>query len=428
MGLGAAGEPRLRQVEQDEELPLPLRRNRDFVILWAGETVSEAGTAMSALVFPLLGYSLTHSPAAAGAVASVEFVGRVLVRLVSGALVDRSSRRRVLVVANIAAALAFTFGAVASFAGALRLPTLLVVALVSGAAEAFIQPAAAAAVRSVVPQRQLPVALARMQARDRLAQLVGPPAGGALFAVAHGLPLAIDAASYGVFAVACLSLTNPMRAVTATTGRLWADARAGLSFVWNTATIRAILTWGGLFNFATAFVFVAITLRLLRAGVHPAAIGVVQAAGAMAGLAGSFLAAALVKRMPTGALVMSSTMLVAAATAPIAFTTNVWIVGTLLSLGELLMPSLNSGIGGYLTAITPDGMQARVFAAGGIFALGLAIVAPTAGGAALGWFGGKATLVIGSILVVLTVAPLVVRPDVRRLGRPEQWPKLSDAA
>ena len=134
----------------------PLWRNRDFLILWAGEMCSEAGTAMSALVFPLLGYAITGSPAAAGLVASVEVVGRVLVRFVSGALVDRWSRRLVLVMANIVAALAFAAGAAASFAGWLRLPELLVVALIAGTAEAFIQPAAAAAVRAVVPSSSCP--------------------------------------------------------------------------------------------------------------------------------------------------------------------------------------------------------------------------------------------------------------------------------
>ena len=148
--------------------------------------------------------------------------------------------------------------------------------------------------------------------------------GGALFAVAHGLPLAVDAATYVVFAAACVSLSTPMRAVMATTGRVWADARAGFSFVWKHATVRAILTWGGLFNFATGFVFVALTLRLLRAGVHPAVIGLVQAAGAVAGIAGSFVAAPLVRRMPTGVLTMTTTLLIAAVTAPIAFTTNAW--------------------------------------------------------------------------------------------------------
>lgn len=400
---------------------LPLWRNRDFLILWAGETCSEAGTAMSALVFPLLGYAITGSPTAAGAVASVEVVGRVLVRFVSGALVDRWSRRRVLVLANIVAALAFAFGAFASFSGWLRLPELLVLALIAGTAEAFIQPAAAAAVRAVVRKEQLPVALARMQARDHLAQLVGPPLGGALFAVAHGLPLVVDAATYAVFAVACISLTTPMRALSGTTGRVWADAHAGLSFVWKNGTVRAILTWGGLFNFATGFVFVALTLRLLRAGVHPAVIGLVQAAAAVSGLAGSFLAAPLVRRMPTGVLTMTTTLLIAAVTAPIAFTTNAWVVGAFISLGVFLMPSVNSGIGGYLTAITPEGMQARMFAAGGILSLGFAIAAPTVGGATLGWLGGRATMLIGALLIALTITPLLVRPEVLRLGRPARW-------
>lgn len=406
----------------------PLRRNRDFLILWAGETCSEAGTAMSALVFPLLGYAITGSPAAAGAVASVEVVGRVLVRFVSGALVDRWSRRQVLVIASVIAALAFALGALASFIGWLRLPVLLAVALIAGAAEAFIQPAAAAALRAVVPKQQLPVALARMQSRDHVAQLVGPPLGGALFAVAHGLPLAVDAATYAMFAVACIALSTPMRAVMATTGRVWADARAGFSFVWKHRTVRAILTWGGLFNFATGFVFVALTLRLLRAGVHPAVIGLVQAAGAVSGLGGSFVAAVLVRRMPTGVLTMTTTLVIAAVTAPIAFTTNAWVVGALLSCGVFLMPAVNSGIGGYMTAITPDGMQARTFAVGGILSMGFAIAAPTVGGAALGWVGGTATLLIGALLIALTIAPLVVRPDVVRLGRPEHWDRAGSEA
>jgi predicted MFS family arabinose efflux permease len=399
----------------------PLRRNRDFLILWAGETCSAAGTAMSALVFPLLGYAITGSPAAAGAVASVEVVGRVLVRLVSGALVDRWSRRQVLVIANVVASLAFAVGAIASFAGWLRLPVLLVVALIAGAAEAFIQPAAISALRAVVPKQQLPVAVARMQSRDHLAQLVGPPLGGALFAVAHGLPLAVDAATYAVFAVACISLSTPMRAVMATTGRVCADARAGFSFVWKHRTVRAILTWGGLFNFATGFVFVALTLPLLRAGVHPAVIGLVQAAGAASGLAGSFVAAPLVRRSPTSLLTVATTLVIAAVTAPIAFTINPWAVGALLAFGVFLMPAVNSGIGGYLSAITPDGMQARTFAAGGILSLGFAIAAATVGGAALGWFGGTSTLLVGSLLIALTIAPLLMRQDVVRLGRPEHW-------
>lgn len=66
--------------------------------------------------------------------------------------------------------------------------------------------------------------------------------------------------------------------------------------------VRSILLWGGLFNFATAYVFTAVTLRLIRAGVTPAAIGLVDTIAAVAGLAGAIAAGSIVARFRTGLL------------------------------------------------------------------------------------------------------------------------------
>jgi hypothetical protein len=327
----------------------------------------------------------------------------------------------VLVMANVAAAVAFGVAAALSLAGELRVGHLLALAVVAGTADAFIGPASAAAVRLVVPKPQLPVALARMQARDHVAHLVGPPLGGALFAVAHGLPLVVDAASYAVFAAASSGLGSSLRAAGGATAGVLVDARAGFGFMWRHPVIRAILTWGGLFNFATGYVFVALTLRLLRAGVHPASIGAIDAAAAVAGLAGAFVAPYLVQRARTGALTFATAFVVAAVLAPVAFTTNVLVVGALMAAGNFLMPANNASIGGYLSAVTPDAMQARVFAAGGILAMGFATAAPTVAGAVLAPLGGVATLLIGAGLVALSVGPLVANRDVRRLGTPSEW-------
>jgi len=48
----------------------PLRRNRDFNLLWAGQAVSELGAHVSALAFPLLVLATTGSPVRAGIVAA----------------------------------------------------------------------------------------------------------------------------------------------------------------------------------------------------------------------------------------------------------------------------------------------------------------------------------------------------------------------
>lgn len=406
--------------------PVPLRRNRDFVILWAGQTFSDAGTAMSGLVFPLLGYAITHSTVAAGAVTAAELVGQVISRFISGALVDRWSRKTVLVVANAVAALAFAVGGVAAFAHALRLPLLLAVALVAGIADAFIGPAASAGVRAVVPIEQLPVAMTRLQARHHVARLVGPPIGGVLIVISHGLPLMVDATSYLVFALASSYLRSSLRATGERAGGVLAEARAGLRFMWHHPVIRSILTWGGLFNFAMGYIYIALTLRLLRAGVHPASIGTIEAVSALAGLAGSVVAAAVVARARSGLLTITTALLLAVVVEPVAFTTNVYVVGSLFAIGTFLIPANNAAIGGYCAAVTPERLQARVFAAGGILSMGFATAAPLVAGAVLGWLGGTAALSVGTALIVASITPLLTSRDVLSLGRPSEWPRAAD--
>ena len=47
---------------------MPLRRNRDYMLVWAGQGVSEFGSQISTVAYPLLVLALTHSPAKAGVV------------------------------------------------------------------------------------------------------------------------------------------------------------------------------------------------------------------------------------------------------------------------------------------------------------------------------------------------------------------------
>src|SRR6476646_11840674 len=68
---------------------VPLRRNRDFILLWSGQVVSTLGSEVSGLAFPRLVLSLTGSPAQAGIVGFARGLPYLLVYLPAGALVDR---------------------------------------------------------------------------------------------------------------------------------------------------------------------------------------------------------------------------------------------------------------------------------------------------------------------------------------------------
>jgi MFS family permease len=399
----------------------PLHRNRDFNILWAGDTVSGIGSAMSALVFPLIGYAITGSTVRAGLATTAVFVGAIIARLPAGAITDRLSRSRVLLVSNVLAALAFGSLAVAAALDALTLAHLIAVGLITGATDAFIGPAASASVRTVVPQEQLPIAYTRLQARQHAADLVGPPLGGVLFSLARALPFVVDAISYAIYAAATTLLRTPLPAPDGPRRTLRKDVVEGLRFVWQHTVIRSIMLWAGIANFAWAYVFVTITLRLIRAGVHPAAIGLVDTIGAAAGLLGAALAPALVRRMPSGLLTIATGLVFAVLVVPMAATTNVFVIGTLFALVTLLLPANNSGISAYLSTATPDRLQARMHSAAGFIANGLSPLAPALAGIFIGTLGGSTAVLIGAAVSAASLVPLLVTREVRTLGRPATW-------
>jgi hypothetical protein len=181
------------------------------------------------------------------------------------------------------------------------------------------------------------------------------------------------------------------------------------------------MVWGGLFNFAMTYVFIAVTLRLVRAGVHPAAIGAVDAIAAAAGLVGAFGAPAVLGRTRIGVLTVTTGLALALVIVPMAWTTNVVAVGALLALGMLFVPANNAGISAYVASVVPDHLQGRVNSASGFVATGLSPIAPVVAGAVLASTGGVTTTLVGAALVAASVLPIVASRSTRSLGRPGSW-------
>lgn len=401
--------------------PPPLRHNRDFMILWSGQAVSALGTSMSVLVFPLVGFAITGSTLLAGLATTAVLLGGVVARLPAGALVDRWPRGRVMLIAHVVGAACYGSLAGATLAHHLTLAQLVAVGFVGGVAEAFFAPAASAAVRTVVPPSQLPIAYSQNQARKHAADLIGPPLGGALYSIARGLPFLVDAVTYAVGALSVAWLRSPLPAPASQRRRIVHEIGEGLRFVWRHVAIRVIMIWGAAINFSVTLVLVTITLRLIRAGVHPAAIGLIESIAAAAGLAGAVIAPAIVQRSRTGLTTVVTGVVLAVVVVPMAWTTNVAIIGGLLAVGFFLLPANNSGISAYLVSVTPDRLQGRVNAAGGFIANGIQPIAPTIAGALVGAAGGRTATIIGAACVAGSLLPLLSSRAIRGLGRPDSW-------
>ena len=226
-------------VSSSEAPAAPLRRNRDYLLLWGGQTASQIGSNSSALAYPLVALALTGSPARAGIVGAANWLPYVLFQLVAGALVDRWSRRTTMLVSNGLNALALGSLPLAYFLGDLSFWQLAAVAFLDRTLSTFFTPAETSALARVVPLNQLPEAVGRNDAREHLASILGPPLGGALFGLAIYAPFAADAASYGISFASTAALVTPLEPPPRTAMRLRAELADGLRFVWRVPFLRA---------------------------------------------------------------------------------------------------------------------------------------------------------------------------------------------
>lgn len=245
--------------------------------------------------------------------------------------------------------------------------------------------------------------------------------GAPCMPLARAVPFTLDAISYAAQAFAVTRLRTALPAPTRTRQSVGADITEGLRFVWSHVAVRCMMIWAGLINFAGGFVFVLVTLRLVRAGVHPAAIGAVDAAAAATGLTGALLAPLIITRAPTGKLTIALTLTTAAITVPLAFTTNVPATAALLAAATFLVPANNAGISAYMVSVVPDALQGRINSAAGLIASGIAPLGPLLAGLALSSLDTRVALIVGAALIAATVIPLLASTTIRSLAHPDTW-------
>lgn len=77
-----------------------LWHNRDYLILWGGQTLSSVGTGVAQTAFPLLVWDRTHSALQVGLVGAMNLLPYIFLSLLAGVLVDRWNRKWVMILCD----------------------------------------------------------------------------------------------------------------------------------------------------------------------------------------------------------------------------------------------------------------------------------------------------------------------------------------
>ena len=217
-------------------------RHRNFSLLWAGVIVSNIGTWMQNVTQSWLVLQLTDSPLWLGLLGLSFAIPMVTLPLVGGAVVDRVHRVRLLVVTQTGQMLLAFALAILTWLHLIAVWQILLASFLSATLLAFDNPARQALVYDLVPHEDLLNALSLNAATYTGAALVGPALAGLLL-VPFG-PAALfflNGASFLAVLIALAAMRGVRSRGSAVVAPLGQAMRAGLSYVWKTRTILALL-------------------------------------------------------------------------------------------------------------------------------------------------------------------------------------------
>ena len=185
-------------------------RQRNFRLLWTGESVSELGDAMAVVGVPLLAVAVLHaSTFAVAALTAAAYLPWLVIGLPAGAWVDRLPARPLMITCDVASALLYASLPAAAWLHILTIGQVLVVTLLAGAASVFFATAYQVYLPSLVTAADLVEGNAKLQGSAEVAQIGGRAAAGlAAQAVGDAAALLFNSASFLVSAGCLLSIRS----------------------------------------------------------------------------------------------------------------------------------------------------------------------------------------------------------------------------
>lgn len=160
----------------------PLRRHRDFRLLYIGQFVSLFGSMLSHVALPFALYQVTRSPRLLGLLGIIQLVPSVVGGLFGGALADAVDRRRLMLLCEAGMALCTLALAFCSFQGLLSAPILIVGAALLAIFNGFHRPAIEALTPLLVRREDMSAVSVLHSFRYNVSAIAGPALAGMILA------------------------------------------------------------------------------------------------------------------------------------------------------------------------------------------------------------------------------------------------------
>lgn len=283
-----------------------LWKHGPFLKLWAGQTVAQMAAQFSFLAIPLVAtVALDATPLQMGVLTAAVSLPSLVFGLHAGAIIDRRSRRPVMIGADILRFAMLASIPVAWWLDILSIPLLYLIVIVSGVGSLLFDVAYQAFLPGVIERSRLVDGNSKLEFSRTAAELAGPGvAGGLVQVLGAPVTILINALLYAVSALVIwrIRIWEHIEVPDHERGDgMWSRIQTGVQVVWRAGPLRAVATARFVLNFFNAMleaVFILYVVRVLDVG--PAMLGIVFGVGGLGFLVGAMLPSRVNRRLGIG--------------------------------------------------------------------------------------------------------------------------------
>jgi len=430
--------------------PANLWQHRDFLKFWSAQTTSVFGSQLASLAYPLTAILVLEATTfQVGLLQATGTASGVLLGLFAGVIVDRVSRKPLLIISNLGRAfLAFSIPIAAVF-GFLRIEQLYLVAFLSGAFSIVSDVAGMAFLPSMLEKEQLVEGNSKFGTTESAAMIAGPSLSGALVQILSApLTIFIDAVSFLFSAVLIWQIRVPENVRTVcVSGRsnvaeestpvaegdfsvtekppahadgsdksIWTEIGEGLRFVYGDEILRPLAESIAAYFLFRQIVLTLFTLYAIRElHLEPVWLGVIFSALGFGFLLGALTVKSITRCFGIGRTLLGANFINIAALAlvPLASGSTVLLV-TLFAISHFLhaFGVQISGINlmSLRQAITPNRLQGRMNASFRFVNVGMMMFGALIAGFLGELIGLRATLFVGAVGMIIPFLRLLFSP------------------
>lgn len=387
-----------------------------FARYWLSGFLAEFGDGIRLAAFPLLAAQLTGSPTAVAAVTAVQSLPWLVTGAGLGVLVDRSDRRRLMVIVDLTRAAVIAGLAAAVLAHSAGLALIYLTAFTTGVGSALRDTAAVTCIPRLTDSAGLDSANARVITGQIVGnELAGPAAGGWLFGLAAVLPFAVNAGTLGLAVLLLLTLPSvfrppgrPARQDPATSlAALRHELAEGLRWLRRHRDIRDVTIAAGVMNALDAAWFAVLVLYVLQV-LHqkPGTYGLLLAVGGVGGITIGGTGPSIARRLGPWRSLFLAGLVMAVTQAVLGLTADVITAAVMLAASSAAWVLFD------MTAVTmrqrqvPGQLLGRVTSLYGTVFRGCEALGALGGGAVAAIAGIRATMLIGAVPIAATITLL----------------------